>query len=211
MAIDDKAERIKKLLNSEFKEELEKLCKDFGFESVELKSKSTTTNGLGLLLQSALIQIQIKSLEAAIKILQPKIEESVLKAVEKYSEVHLMKHLDDMLAKSIDSVLLATIGLKHDWGKWEVDHCNGREPLLASLTKNKLTPIVETFITKNLDVSTFKIPDEVKSAFKREVDERLRYSLREHTERFAKEIATEQFKTILMGNLNGAEETNEDS
>lgn len=56
----------------------------------------------------------------------PLIAQAVTEWENKNTAEHLTQHVHQLLDKSSKEVVMKLLGFNDNWGKWELDHCNGR-------------------------------------------------------------------------------------
>lgn len=109
-------------------------------------------------------------------------EKFVTAATEVANDVHgesVAKEIVSDLNAQKRAVTLRLLGLEDRWGKWEVDHCNGREsPItqyLASESKETIKAWVNEAVQEVLTTQLkSKIMKDAKAAIKKEVEKQVR-------------------------------------
>jgi hypothetical protein len=104
-------------------------------------------------------------------------------------------------------ILSKMMGFNNSWGRWEVDHCNGRHSVVADTVNDQARAAVKNWITENLTKDMVsKLLDKQRTAlikdFNESVQREARSQLYRLTESLGKEIATE-IATELSKELRG--------
>jgi hypothetical protein len=100
------------------------------------------------------------------------------------------------MKRDMMDILSKMMGFDNRWGKWEVDHCNGRQSVVADTIKEQAQVTVKTWVIENLtqDAVT-KIMDKQRAALVRDFNESIQREVRSQlyrlTETMGKEIAAE--------------------
>ena len=111
---------------------------------------------------------------------------------------NLEEKIEDMLDRRLQELVAKYLGFDNKWGRWELDHCNGRSG--NSAAGDFLLSKVQDGAKKWLDKQAGSLPDLPKSAIaelkkyylhhlQREIDQTLRQIAESKGEELAKEIA----------------------
>ena len=113
------------------------------------------------------------------KVIEGKVTEAVRREIDK---------IDQTVTNLVSNCVCSLLGIEKNGS---IDHCNGREPILAQMIKGKAQEQVERL------VSNFKFNSDdkfVNDAFKKEFKEQLDRRIKWHAEELSKEIAGKVIK-----------------
>ena len=57
-------------------------------------------------------------------------------------------HIKRLLDQGRDQILFGLMGFRKSWDKWEVDHCNGREPAVSQMLKSHVKQGLEEWLAE---------------------------------------------------------------
>lgn len=90
------------------------------FTSLTSKAHSVFTNHMEILLTSP------PTIDKPIDSILPFIAAGVADWKATHTEEHVKQSVTDMLDRERKQIVLKLLGFNESWGKWELDHCNGR-------------------------------------------------------------------------------------
>ena len=139
---------------------------------------------------------------------ETKLEEMVQKAMEKWEKDNLTEssieaHVNEKLNERKDELILKLLGMDNHWGgRWELDHCNGRDgnSILGQTMKKLVDSTVEAWLIKNIKLPKLTASQikALKSEYEKEYIREIEKRLRDIAKRDAAEYVEVQLDTILM-------------
>jgi len=103
-----------------------------------------------------------------------------------------------MLDKSLQEIVASAMGLTNEWGKWKIDRCNGREPIIATYISEKAGAVVYQWLDKQIgNLLKFTLSKEQKKSLKEEAKSAFYSALRGNIRRLAQEKAQDTMKEML--------------
>lgn len=125
-------------------------------------------------------------------------EDEVSKYCDKLTESAVRKIVRDRLNQQVNETVLKVIGFENRWGKWEVDHCNGRMSALSELVKNVAQSEFQTWFKENMGRGP-KLTTEQRKAIVCEFDEAVLRAAREAAKRKAADLGSKALNNALAG------------
>jgi hypothetical protein len=138
------------------------------------------------------------------------VPDEVKKAIDT-ATAEVIKEIPGTIRAGITSIVAQSLGFKYDdWShKWEVDHCNGREPAISQIIKEHTKDVVKKTVAEILTDS--KVREIVLSAregierdFRESLSRKLHDELKDRTEAMVKDLAiaeVERLKKIIMAEI----------
>lgn len=128
----------------------------------------------------------VTMLEAA-AIFRQRFNDEMSKQANEYNGAELSREIIAQLNKDRHDVVWRLLGLENHWGKWEVDHCNGRKsPIVDMMTeavqaevKEWLNEAIQEVIAANRD----KLKTQFRKALEKEFTELSQRRLWDHVNR----------------------------
>jgi hypothetical protein len=121
--------------------------------------------------------------------------DEMAKQVNEYDGKQLAKYIVDTLNKDRHAVIWKLLGMDDKWGKWEVDHCNGRESpitrMMAQAVEEEVKQWLVEAIREVVDANRPKLKAEFRSAFKKDFQEKARWYTRDYANKAAMEVIHE--------------------
>lgn len=143
---------------------------------------------------------------------QPTMQEVAAKLRDKFIEAAGQTANDvDMKAVTLEvvrdlnaskrEVTLKLLGLDNRWGKWEVDHCNGRKSPVGELIDAECTAMIQQWTNEVIkevltDEMRLKTKAAIKKAFLGEISDRYNYKTREMVTRSAESLVATLVKDV---------------
>ena len=98
-------------------------------------------------------------------------------------------------------VTLKLLGLDNRWGKWEVDHCNGRKSPVGELIDDACTELITQWVNDTIEevLTTemrLKTKKHIKDAFLKEIADRNSYKTRELISNYANSFVATIVKEV---------------
>jgi hypothetical protein len=112
------------------------------------------------------------------------------------------KNLADKIENKVkncwEDMVLKMLGMDNCWGKWEIDHCNGRSSSLSNMIGGKAKDAVEEFLGRCADVlPKINIDDELVSSITKEYQQVVKRYLHKEIEARAKQDVKEFIENRL--------------
>ena len=130
--------------------------------------------------------------------------DTVLKAINEWksknTEEVLTQRVHDLLDKNAKEVVLKLLGFNESWGKWEVDHCNGRagESAVGDYLKMVKQSAINSWLAKaELPKMDKTISTAMRKELKHDYDRFLKQYLYEYARDQAIETAQEIIKSVF--------------
>lgn len=128
-------------------------------------------------------------------------EAAVVEALQDFTPQDIVRQIQEDMAKSRAEITLKVLGLDNRWGRWEVDHCNGRMSALTGLLSTQLTHELETMVRELADEVFATEGPKIRAALKKAVTVELAETtrraghrqLRDMAETYVARIAKEVF------------------
>ena len=97
--------------------------------------------------------------------------------------IKIKKRVTDLLEKNLEQGIITLLGFDYRWGKWEVDHCNGRsgESSVGDYMKQQHSVAIKEFFD-SLDIKTLITPtlrNKLSAVVKKEMEWRLEGMVRD--------------------------------
>jgi hypothetical protein len=130
-------------------------------------------------------------------------EAATQKWLKDYSGTCIEDRVKEMLDKSVDELIIKTIGFSNDWGKWEVDHCNGRagESMVGDWMRGQVKDKVEAWLEEITGKFPTAVPAGIKASMKKEYMEQMTYQLRDMIRDRATKDAEEVLEQLMGDGL----------
>lgn len=130
--------------------------------------------------------------------------DTVLKAINEWksknTEEVLTQRVHDLLDKNAKEVVLKLLGFNESWGKWEVDHCNGRagESAVGDYLKRVKQSAIDSWLAEaELPKMDKTISTIMRKELKHNYDRFLKQYLYEYAQDQARETAQEIIKSVF--------------
>lgn len=130
--------------------------------------------------------------------------DTVLKSINEWkaknTEEILTQRVHDLLDKNAKEVVLKLLGFNESWGKWEIDHCNGRagESAVGDYLKNVKRAAINSWLDEaELPKMDKSISAVMRKELKRDYDKFLKEYLYEYAQAQARETAQEIIKSVF--------------
>lgn len=128
--------------------------------------------------------------------LHDKLAAQIEKAAADYDPRSVVQLILTDINKARREVTLKLLGLDNRWGRWEVDHCNGRASPITDFIGTEGQELISTFLRGLLHDEITRLsndpPKAIVEAFRKEV----RSLLARSTSRAAEALASEMTKNI---------------
>ncbi len=116
---------------------------------------------------------------------------------------------------SLKENVLKIAGFSNGWGRWEVDHCNGRSSIMTDYISSKVRSTITTELDKMLQPDIEKALEPIKSALIKEYKEEYSCAVRDQmrsqcenaAKAFVSSVMTKQIAKHQKKALEKAEET----
>ena len=115
------------------------------------------------------------------------------------TEKKLKKRVKDLLDKNSETITMKLLGFNDSWGKWELDHCNGRSGESAAgdyLKKVKQAAIQEWMESLELPKISPALKAKLGKQLKDEFENKVRYAARSFIEQKATQGTTKALEEI---------------
>lgn len=125
--------------------------------------------------------------------------------VETYTAEWITEHSPEKIREfvwaKLDSCLEATMtsgmGFSRSFGRWEVDHCNGRESAVSQYMRSQAADAVQGWLNKQ--TKKLKLPTkQLQGALAREFDEQFKRALRDKVQQQATKAADDIFDQVIQ-------------
>lgn len=108
-----------------------------------------------------------------------------------------LEELPNLIFKKLEAAVARSLGFSDSWGKWEVDHCNGRTGMVGEYVSQQALDKAKG-LTQSIK---WEPSNEFLTAAKKEYAEKLASSLKEELEKRAEIKAKELSEKIASGTL----------
>lgn len=126
----------------------------------------------------------------------PLIAQAVTKWQEKNTPETIHAHVHQMLDKASKEVVMKLLGFNDSWGKWELDHCNGRSgnsPAGEFITKVQQSAVQDWLATVAMPKLTEELQASLVKQAQNEYEQRMSNAIREK----ARQLAEADAKTLV--------------
>lgn len=116
---------------------------------------------------------------------------------------HIKEQVTDLLNQNREQVTLNLLGLEKGWGKWTVDHCNGRNGNSAAgdyLRKVQQEAIEEWFTSMCMPVLSSKTKASIQKSMQEDYEHMFKQQLRRKISEMAERDATALVEKLSVSN-----------
>jgi cobalamin biosynthesis Mg chelatase CobN len=93
------------------------------------------------------------------------------------------------MKKDMTEIMAKMMGFNNHWGRWEVDHCNGRRSVISDVIEDKTRAVVTDWINENLTADlTKKILDKQRAELVKDFTEGVHRGARSQLYRLTEEL-----------------------
>lgn len=146
--------------------------------------------------------------ESARDALREQLAQRVQKAIDDDTFNHL--DLNTMSSKIIElldarkhDVIWTLLGLDARWGKWEIDHCNGRQSLITKYLAEAMEPVIARWVNATVEEVVKSSGDKMRKAVRqrvsRDLEDRYARELRHRATLRIDEIVDQEAKALAEG------------
>lgn len=126
----------------------------------------------------------------------PLIAQAVTKWQEKNTPETIRNYVHRMLDKASNEIVMKLLGFNDSWGKWELDHCNGRSgnsPAGEFITKVQQSAVQDWLATVTMPKLTKEVRARLEKQAQSEYEQHMRNAIREK----ARQLAEADAKTLV--------------
>lgn len=100
------------------------------------------------------------------------VEKATKEALAGVTPEHVERVVSKMIAQATNDMVAKAMGMSHAWNRWEVDRCNGREPMVAKMIQEHAVATVAAWAKSIGEVTLNKSEmKQVRTAYRTELKE----------------------------------------
>jgi hypothetical protein len=97
------------------------------------------------------------------------IRQIVQAEIDGFDEAAVTKTVKGVVKDAVEAVALEALGIRKEWDRWRIDHCNSRRNLLSDIVKEHAYPAAKKWLERALDnILSEEMPLKYKAALDRE-------------------------------------------
>lgn len=126
----------------------------------------------------------VRTRQEALDTFRAQVEESIANNLNLLDPNAVLRDIVADINKSKNEVVWALLGMSNRWGKWEVDHCNGRTSEVSQWIAGQVKDEFDKFMLETTREVLAEVQaitrNQLKKAFKAEIEAAIAYGIRNH-------------------------------